>query len=509
LPVHRNKDGCAVDLSCEEALPLGAKSGNRTQGEFMCAVPRFAGSNPRHKPPCAADDGTSRHSSRRRRDFGVRFDPLVFAVISGTLNLLPTWAIAVDDAPKDSKATARPSAAIIETTIATDADENTVRRTRELIFFFRHHHAFTHEEEWAKTIRELIQIGKPAVPELVAELDGTERRNTISSLAFTLRAIGDNRAVPALIRAIPKTLLSGKYSDCGIRIRDPELRAFLWPHQHWISRVETEFFSYGRPGTEILASLERLTKHREPPPNVTGPNLLEVFLEGTDAEQARQRALYEERRRMWDAWWSEHWQDYLAAEELKSVELPKRDVDVVEAATVRRFERLFPTGPHVQLGLIQELSLDTDEVKRGRSCLDFETGQVVVYKKGMVTGKDAARYEDQRINDWMAANGLDLHATGGFVEGSALYSWRIDDQRWDTLATQILKNEPLLLGTEGMAYLRQNGDFEHFWTAEKMETRFFLTREGGRGIVQISPMNLESRQHRIRYRMWTNPTPKP
>ncbi|MHB8901223.1 MAG: carboxypeptidase regulatory-like domain-containing protein, partial [Thermoguttaceae bacterium] len=59
------------------------------------------------------------------------------------------------------------------------------------------------EKIWAAAIRELIMIGKPAVPQLIAELDRTERPQTLSALGFALRGIGDPQAVPVLIRAIP------------------------------------------------------------------------------------------------------------------------------------------------------------------------------------------------------------------------------------------------------------------------------------------------------------------
>ncbi len=80
------------------------------------------------------------------------------------------------------------------------------QRARELIYFFRNYRVASRDEQWAQTIRELAAIGKDAVPELVAELERTDRDATLRSLGFTLRAIGDPRAVPALIRAIPKAL---------------------------------------------------------------------------------------------------------------------------------------------------------------------------------------------------------------------------------------------------------------------------------------------------------------
>jgi RNA polymerase sigma factor (sigma-70 family) len=63
------------------------------------------------------------------------------------------------------------------------------QRARELIYFFRNYHIFSRDEQWAQTVRELATIGKAAVPELIAELDHTDRDVTIRSLAFTLRAI--------------------------------------------------------------------------------------------------------------------------------------------------------------------------------------------------------------------------------------------------------------------------------------------------------------------------------
>src|SRR5262245_52426287 len=71
-------------------------------------------------------------------------------------------------------------------------------------------------EGWAHTLRELIQVGPDAVPELTAELDATDSDIMLRNLGFALRAIGDKRAIPALIRAFPKTLREPG-SDMGLR----------------------------------------------------------------------------------------------------------------------------------------------------------------------------------------------------------------------------------------------------------------------------------------------------
>ena len=63
----------------------------------------------------------------------------------------------------------------------------------------------TNTKKWALAIRELIQIGKPAIPRLIRELDETNHQadqgRELRALGFVLRGIGDPRAVPALIRA--------------------------------------------------------------------------------------------------------------------------------------------------------------------------------------------------------------------------------------------------------------------------------------------------------------------
>ena len=56
-------------------------------------------------------------------------------------------------------------------------------------------------------MRELVAVGGNAVPQLCAELDLTTEDRMLRRLAFALRAIGDPPAIPALIRAIPRTLV--------------------------------------------------------------------------------------------------------------------------------------------------------------------------------------------------------------------------------------------------------------------------------------------------------------
>jgi HEAT repeat protein len=113
---------------------------------------------------------------------------------------------------------------------ANNTDVDVQKRVRELIYVLRYHRASARVEDWTGAMRELVGIGKPAVPELVAELDRTDRPVSLRGLAFTLRAIGDPRAVPSLIRALGKKNLKAG-SDYGSYVLDPELMAFMQEHQ--------------------------------------------------------------------------------------------------------------------------------------------------------------------------------------------------------------------------------------------------------------------------------------
>ena len=118
---------------------------------------------------------------------------------------------------------------------------------------------------WASIIRELIEIGKPAVPKLTAELDRTEEDKMLRDLR--LRVARDRRSprAPALIRAIPR-MARPSGSDCRFFIAgDPKLGQFMREHDNKLGgkpgqapQGELVAFSYGRPIYEIMPALEKL-----------------------------------------------------------------------------------------------------------------------------------------------------------------------------------------------------------------------------------------------------------
>jgi len=127
-------------------------------------------------------------------------------------------------------------------------------------------------------------MGVPAVPELITELRQTERWLSKSLIAFTLRAIGDRRAVPALIEVLGRSKYRG---ECGVYVKDDELASFMLECQHRPpadgDRKAKQVIIAG-PVVEIVKALNKITGHSEGP---------EMF--SPEAAEAV--------KRRWQRWW--------------------------------------------------------------------------------------------------------------------------------------------------------------------------------------------------------------
>lgn len=179
----------------------------------------------------------------------------------------------------------------------------------------------TNAKKWGLALRVLIQTGKPAVPKLIWELDHVDhlanRGHELRALGYVLRGIGDPRAVPALVRALPRTL-QPLYSDCGMGIPfDRDLLAFLQRHDH-DQTDGGDSFSYGRPINEVLPALRKLTGQ---PGIVPGPkenpdfkDIRGVFLGGSPKEVRKKQVLFLRFAQQWADWWSKHWKAHVKDE---------------------------------------------------------------------------------------------------------------------------------------------------------------------------------------------------
>src|SRR3954468_2935013 len=114
---------------------------------------------------------------------------------------------------------------------ATSADPpvDKLVQVRACLWKLRNYSVFVNNDEWLGAIRQLAEAGRDAVPDIVAELDGTQSDAEIRALAFALRAIGDPRACPALIKAVARTSVLS--SDYGLNVADKELDRWVQAHQ--------------------------------------------------------------------------------------------------------------------------------------------------------------------------------------------------------------------------------------------------------------------------------------
>jgi hypothetical protein len=166
--------------------------------------------------------------------------------------------------------------------------EGQTRRIREQILTLREnyhvHEPCNSQVAAISAIRELVRMGAPAVPELITELRQTERWLYKSLIAFTLRAIGDRRAVPGLIEVLGRSKYRGGY---GIYVKDDELASFMLQHQHTPPDDEdrkAKQIIIGGPVIEIVKALDKIIGHSEGP-EMFSPEAAEVV------------------KRRWQKWW--------------------------------------------------------------------------------------------------------------------------------------------------------------------------------------------------------------
>lgn len=358
----------------------------------------------------------------------------------------------------------------------------------------REYHVGENQPIWTGAIRELTEIGKPAVPKLVEELDRTERANTLRALAFILRGIDDPRAVPALIRAIPRTFQAGG-GDYGLRVDDdPDLAKFMGSHDTG-KGSGTGGFNYGAPRREIMPTLEKLTHHAIP-----HNDLRFAYFEGGAKQRRLQQELFLKFTRQWADWLSEHWRDVIDNEN-------EAQLDLIEESLGRYAERIaqvpeqsvsagFPNGPNVVVsdGTMNFLIRSFKERPEG-GFLDLDSGRHPRPSKAII---DASAEDEpsKELLDWAEKEGVDLITLKvknpggeGFYHAFwpvGMKVWRIDNDRYDKIEKELRQDKPFELPKPWQGPLalidEKTGKYEKKSTASYL----FITKEGTCGRLQLN-----------------------
>jgi hypothetical protein len=246
-------------------------------------------------------------------------------------------------------------------------------------------------DRWLRTLKEIVDLGPDAVPDLIAELDATSNDMMLRCLGFTLRAIGDKRAIPALIRTIPKTLLPPG-SDMGLKATDKELAKFAQKHD--LDPRDTGLdYGFGRPVREVLGALQSLSGT-----NFDDERVYHIFDGGTERHRYLKQRLFHNQAITWEGWWKEHGAALVADAAYREVRLPPAPV----APPVP-----VPSETTPRKAVLQEsnaiLSPPNGTTPYTWEFFDLDTGRATVLPK-----RFHGRGESPEVREWAIGEGYDL-----------------------------------------------------------------------------------------------------
>jgi beta-lactamase regulating signal transducer with metallopeptidase domain/peroxiredoxin len=339
-------------------------------------------------------------------------------------------------------------------------------------------------ETYSRQIRELVGLGKPAVPALCAALDHTDHDASLRLLGFTLRAIGDPEAVPALVRAIPKTLRPSG-SDCGMSVGDPDLSAFMRSNDLDVTQQPSMpgSFSMGRPVREICGALAKITGMQ-----LDESDIYSVSLEGGEQQRAVERQAYHKVAGHWADWWRTNYQRFGTDPAMGEISLP----------TLPALDRVatpahFLTGANVKasggLSCMILAPLETGQ----NCCLALSLNRLVNLPPQLSTSNGTVPIET--ITAWAAKEGVDLlgirylDPQSGKVyyclRGVGLQAWEIPNERWSTIEKDLQRGALPALDTPAGDLLMHYDAALARYVPERKATFLFITRDGSQGILRV------------------------
>jgi|GEM_PF-5363357 len=340
----------------------------------------------------------------------------------------------------------------------------------DFIAVLRDFEVFDDSEKWMAAVRALYLIGRPAVPDLVAELERTKNPKTQSAIALTLRAIGDPSAIPALIDALART---EPMSDCGLGEPKYDLHRFMMKHQKDLSDPELNF---GRPVREITETLERLTGHSEGHKHFStydeNGKRLSIFDRSPEVVELRKKIRAEAADR-WRQWWQKNKQTFLKQNTDAKVDgKMKMEVEAGFGSVIEQFCRA--------------------DAPNGDTYIDLESGRAYHLSEDS-TRRKAAEVFLERAKE----SGVDIGVR--IREGDVCYIGSVDaflcrppgvDLQKIT-ASQVLSNPELQAGELDYGNITKRRD-------QLPVSLLFKTREGGKGVLEVTGFTDNPKGVRIR-----------
>ena len=335
-------------------------------------------------------------------------------------------------------------------------------------------------------------IGKPAVMPLCREFEATNEQRMMRRLAFALRALGDPRAVPSLIRVLPKTLQPPS-SDYGLIVNDAGLAEFM--RQHSIRGDGSgQYFDFGRPVRETVASLNKLTGR-----TFEGSELASFSRRRDLRSLDRQEKFYYDQAHEWADWWEANWQSFGNDPTFSTVNLP---------AYAARDLADYPTG----LELTENAATDSgssgnvltpvgDADHGATFFMDLDSGKGQRWPKEL-PADDVTPATVEAATGWAANHGADLMCvaqqnTDGRIQyvlvGVGLQLWQMDSLDAANIE-QRLKKGKLPEGRKLEQSALLHFDIKSGKNiAQKNSSFLYLTGEQGLGVITITDFVTEAR----------------
>ncbi|REK19019.1 MAG: hypothetical protein DWQ37_02330 [Planctomycetota bacterium] len=335
-------------------------------------------------------------------------------------------------------------------------------------------------DPWLTTMKEIVELGPQAVPELCAELDATDDDKMLRCLGFMLRAIGDPRAVPALVRAVPKTLVPS-CSDYGARAGDETLAA--WAQQHELPGDKNTGLNYdfSRSVREIFGAIRKLTGHE-----MQEEELFHTFLSGVESQRRAKQRLFHRTAAGWAAWWDEHAGQFTADPQYAHANLPPLEPDTT--GPPRDAVRYKTTGGGSNWMMESVLAPEAETVFR-----DMDTGRVGKLPEKWRRAEDIAQHMDE-ILAWARDEGFDLMGSEYTAsDGRRAYAlraigmdvWELDPGRWKESWPDVTIGEFKADGTRAGEWLMRRGGTTETFDLDATASFFFITADHTPGLLWV------------------------
>lgn len=405
------------------------------------------------------------------------------------------WLTQASHAPRQSVAATSPASTEPATMPAAALPPDKVVAVRRLIYELRISPLTSDADHWAGVLKSLVAAGPEAVPEIIAELDRAPNDSQMRAMAFALRAIGDKRAIPALLRALPRT--SEQSSDFGLSLLDRDLWAFMRKNDVDPGPDQYPRFGYARAVRQVNAALISLTSH-------------DVGEKAFFNQQQRNSAFLR-----WQTWWAANAQRFPETQAFEKI--------TVGPDTVAEAGRgmIFPLGADVHLGPVIDRELEPQGRLDSRAYVDLDTGRVYESLEGFCPQTQAEA--DECYAYWLPTAGIDamadraIRVDGGEQHGSMILGgkqiqlgfrlsgqgvrvWPVVNDLWESIDA-LVHSSQLNLPTKVQSdfYPRDKASDA---SLRETATYLFTTRQGARGILQTLAHHAEDGTFHIRYRLW-------